>query len=88
MWETADLSTALRFGRDDKLGVIANLGFFNPFLSRWMGRTPRDTPVEMTKIGVIANPTFLTDFQPLIPNLQTAFSRSSSSENLPLSLWS
>ena len=57
IWETADLSTPLpipasfacrgprfRFGRDDKLGVIAKLGFLNPFSSPWAERRPMNTP--------------------------------------------
>ncbi len=40
IWETADLSTALRSGRDDKLDVVANLGFFKPIFIPWVGRRP------------------------------------------------
>ncbi len=50
MWETADLSTALLSGRNDKLGVIANVGFFKPFSFLWVGRRPMNAPVEMTKL--------------------------------------
>ncbi len=50
MWETADLSTPLRSGRDDKVSAIANVGFLSLISSPWVGRRPMNISVEMANL--------------------------------------